>query len=216
MDSLPGLGPTPEVMDSVFSAREQGGAVVARGPQGYVVYEVLEVRQPQPPTFEQIRGRVENEYRQERSGQLMAQRGQELADRARASANLEKAAKELGATVKTTDFVGLNDTVPDIGALAQQAQFALAMKPGNISDPIQSGGNAVVLSVVERRDADMQGLEAMKQRLREQVANEKRMRVIEVFATQLRDRLQSEGKIRLNQQEIDRLTAASARGRRTS
>jgi parvulin-like peptidyl-prolyl isomerase len=88
------------------------------------------------------------------------------------------------------------------------------MKPGNISDPIQSGGNAVVFSVVERQEADLQNLDSAKQRLRDQVAGEKRMRVLEVFAMQLRDRLQAEGKIRLNQQEIDRLTATSSRTRR--
>jgi peptidyl-prolyl cis-trans isomerase D len=214
MDSLPGLGAAPEVMDSIFSANERGGAVVARAPQGYVVFEVLETRKPQPPTFEQIRGRVETEFRQERAGQLVAQRAQELADRARASANLEKAAKELGATVKTSELVGVNDTVPDLGKLGDQMEFALSMKPGNISDPIQSGGNAVVFSVVERQEADLQNLDSAKQRLRDQVAGEKRMRVLEVFAMQLRDRLQAEGKIRLNQQEIDRLTATSSRTRR--
>ena len=215
MDALPGVGQSPEVMDSVFSARERGGAVIARAPQGYVVHEVLEVRQPQPPTFEQIRGRVGTEFRQERASQLMAQRAQELADRARAAADLEKAAKELGATVKTSEFVGVNDTVPDLGQVGQQAAFALGMQPGNISDPIQASGNAVVLSVVQRQEADMKGLDAIKQKLREEVANEKRMRVLEVFATQLRDRLQGEGKIRLNQQEIDRMTATTTSGRRT-
>lgn len=208
MDSLPGLGAAPEVMDSIFSAREGAGAVVARAPQGYVVYELLEVRKPQPPTFEQIRGRVEGEFRQERAGQIVAQRAQELADRARASASLDKAAKELGATVKTTDFVGVNDTVPDLGPLGQTAEFALGMKPGNISDPIPAGQGAIVLSVTDRQEASMQNFEAAKQRLRDQVAGEKRMRVLEVFATQLKDKLEADGKIRLNQQEIDRLTAA--------
>ena len=52
---------------------------------------------------------------------MLAQKLQELSDKARASHNLNEAAKAVGATVKTSDLVAPDGQVPDIGALATSA-----------------------------------------------------------------------------------------------
>src|SRR5208283_4221418 len=97
------------------------------------------------PTFEEIRARAEKEFLNERSNILLSQKTQELADRAKTEHDLKKAAKELGATVKTSDLVAPDGQVPDIGSMTGQAAVAFSMKPGEISRPINSGANGVVL-----------------------------------------------------------------------
>ena len=47
-------------------------------PQGYVVFQLLGIQPPATPTFEEIRSRVENEFKNERAGFLLHQKTQEL------------------------------------------------------------------------------------------------------------------------------------------
>ena len=97
------------------------------------------------PTFEEIRSNVEDEFKNERSTALLTQKTQELSDRAKAEHDLKRAAKELGATIKTSDFVLPDGQVPDVGSMSGQAAVAFNMKPGEISGPISNGPTAVVL-----------------------------------------------------------------------
>ena len=148
-DILPGLGPAQQLMDAVFTASEKSAPEMASTSQGFAVFQLLTVKPPSTPTFDEIHARVETEFKNERAGVLLTQKTQELSDRAKSEHDLKKAAKELGAAMKTSDFVLPDGQVPDLGAMSGQASVAFTMKPGDISGPIDSGGNGVVLSLLE-------------------------------------------------------------------
>ncbi len=88
-DMLPGLGPAPQFMDAVFAATEKSPPDVAPASQGIAVFQLLEVKPAATPTFEEIRTRVEDEFKNERSGILLTQKTQELSDRAKTEHDLE-------------------------------------------------------------------------------------------------------------------------------
>ena len=150
-DMLPGLGPATQFMDAVFAASEKSPPDMAPASQGIVVYQLQGIKPASTPTFEEIRSKVEDEFKNERSTALLAQKIQELSDRAKAEHDLKRAAKELGATVKTSDFVLPDGQVPDVGSMSGQAAVAFNMKPGEISGPINNGPTAVVLAVIENQ-----------------------------------------------------------------
>src|ERR1700691_1992438 len=148
-DIVPGLGPAPQLLDAVFTATEKSPAEMASTSQGFAVLQLLAVKPPSTPAFDDIRARVETEFKNERSSTLLTQKTQELSDRAKSEHDLKKAAKERGATLKTSDFVLPDGQVPDIGSMTGQASVAFSMKQGDISGPIDSAGNGVVISLLE-------------------------------------------------------------------
>ena len=133
-DMLPGLGPATQFMDAVFAASEKSPPDMAPASQGIVVYQLQGIKPASTPTFEEIRSKVEDEFKNERSTALLAQKIQELSDRAKAEHDLKRAAKELGATVKTSDFVLPDGQVPDVGSMSGQAAVAFNMKPERSAD----------------------------------------------------------------------------------
>jgi peptidyl-prolyl cis-trans isomerase D len=201
-DMLPGLGPSPQFMDAVFSATEKSPPDVAPASQGIVVFQVLGVKPPATPTFEEIRSRVEDEFKNERSSVLLTQKGQELSDRAKAEHDLKRAAKELGATVKTSDFVLPGGQVPDIGSMSGQAAVAFTMKPGEISGPINSGANAVVLKVLENQQPSEAEFAAKRDQIRDQLLQGKQQERFGLFVSSLVDEMTRSGKIKRNEEEI--------------
>ena len=205
-DMLPGLGPATQFMDAVFAATEKSPPDVAPASQGIVVFQLLAVKPAATPTFEEIRSRVEEEFKNERSSILLSQKVQELSDRAKKDHDLRRAAKELGATVKTSDFVLPDGQVPDVGSMAGQASVAFNMKPGEISGPINSGGNGVVLAVLENQKPADADFASKRDQLRDQLLQGKQQELFGLFVSSLRDQMEKSGKIKINEDEMKLLT----------
>jgi len=203
--SLPGVGTAPDFMDAVFSAHLKDLPEMTSIPQGHVVFQLTEVKPPQKPTFDEVRASVEADFKQERAGELLRKQTQELSDRARAAHDLNKASKELGATVKTSEPVTRNGQVPDIGAMSGPAAVGFDMKPGAISGPINAGRNGIVFAVTERQEPGADQLAASKDRIRETLLQKRREEVLENFADNLRAEMEKRGQIRYNKEERDRL-----------
>jgi peptidyl-prolyl cis-trans isomerase D len=205
-DALPGVGPGPQFAEALFSAAEKAPPDEAQIPQGFAVYQVLAIKPPATPTFEDIRSRVETEFKQQRANTLLSQKTKELSDRAKADHDLKKAAKELDASMKTSDFVLPDGQVPDLGSMAGPAGVAFSLKVGEISGPIDTNTDGVVLTIVERQEPTEQDFIAKKDQIRDQLLQSKQQELFGLFVSNLRDQMQKSGKIKINQQEMKNLT----------
>ena len=205
-DSLPGAGGSPELMSAIFGAKEKGTPESIHIPNGYVVYQTTKVEPARAPSFDEVRSRVEQEYKAEKSQQMLQQKTTELSEKARSMHDLKKAAKEEGATAKSSDLVGPNSQVPDIGALSGPAQVVFTMKTGEISGPINTGRGGAVLALVDKQEPPAAQFAASKDRLRDQLLQKKRNDVLEIFAANLQKQMEKSGKIKINAQEMKRLT----------
>ena len=205
-DMLPGLGPAQQFMDAVFTATEKSPPDVAPASQGIAIFQLLAIKPAATPTFEEIRSRVEDEFKNQRSSELLQQKAQELSDRAKSEHDLKRAAKELGATMKTSDFVPPDGQVPDIGSMTGQAAVAFTMKPGDISAPINSGSSAAVIQLLENQKPDEAEYAAKRDQIREQLLQNKQQELFGLFITNLRDQMEKSGKIKINQEEMKTLT----------
>jgi peptidyl-prolyl cis-trans isomerase D len=193
-------------MDAVFTASEKSAPEMASTSQGFVVFQLLAVKPPSTPTFEEIRTRVETEFKNERSSILLAQKTQELSDRAKSGHDLKKAAKELGATVKTSDFVLPDGQVPDIGSMSGEASVAFSMKPGDISGPINSGADGAVISLLEVQAPTDADFAAKRDEIREQLLLSQKQELFGLFVNNVRVQMEKSGKIKVNQEELKVLT----------
>jgi peptidyl-prolyl cis-trans isomerase D len=197
-------------MSAVFGQAEKAPPDQVQVAQGYAVFEVLAIKPASTPTFEEIRSRVEEEFRNERVAAMLTQKTQELSDRAKAAHDLKKAAKEAGATMKTSDFVLPEGQVPDIGAMSGGASVAFSLKIGEISGPIANGNTGVVLSVQERQEPTPQDFEAKKDQVRDALIQNQQQEMFGLFVTNLRTQMEKAGKIQINADEMKNLTRAQA------
>ena len=209
-DMVPGLGPSPQFMDAVFTTAEKSPPEMAPTTQGFAVFDLLAVKPQSTPTFDEIRSRVEEEFKNERSNVLLSQKTQELSDRAKAEHDLKKAAKELGATLKTSEFVAPDGQVPDIGSMTGQAAVAFSMKPGDVSGPITSGANGVVIDVTDVQAPSETDFAAKRDQIRDTLLQAKEQELFGLFVTNLREQMEKSGKIKINQEELKALTRSES------
>ncbi len=204
---MPGIGPQPPLMDAVFATADKAGPQATRTQQSTVVFEVTKVEPARTPAFAEIKDRVANEFKAQRASDMLRTKAQQMADRSHAEHDLGKAAKEAGATVKTSDLVARTQQVPDIGNMAGPASVAFTMKAGEISAPVNVGGGEAVLQIVDRQEPSTADPAFAQQRdqLRERLASEKRQEVITLFLNDLGAQLEKEGKVKINKAEMDSL-----------
>ena len=208
-EPVPGVGNAPEFVSALFSAKKGDPPATSPTPQGYVVYQVTDIVPAQTPTFEQVKDKVDQQFKEQRAQAQLAQKTQQLADRAHAEHDLEKAAKEAGAAIKTSELVDRSSQVPDVGAMNGRVSVAFDMKPGEISGPIQGGNNGIVIKLLEVQAPSPEQVKQNWDSVKETLLQQKRNEVEELYLENLRDRLQKEGKVKINQKEMENLSRSA-------
>jgi peptidyl-prolyl cis-trans isomerase D len=207
-DVLPGIGVQPPVMDTIFATTDKAGPQIVTTPMSTVVFEVTKILPARAPALEEIKERVTNEFKSQRANDILRRKAMEMSDRAHAEHDLAKAAKEAGATFKTSELVTRTQPVPDIGNMGGPASVAFTMKPGEISGPLNVGGGQAVLEIVEKQEPSTAdpAFAKEKDQLRERLATEKRQELLGLFMNNLSTRLEKEGKVKINKAELNSLT----------
>ena len=208
-DSLPGIGQAPDFMQAAFSAKPKSPPQLARTPSGDAIFEVLDSQPAKTPTFEEAKQRVENEFRNEQAQSLLDRKTQELSERAKALHDLKKAASEQGAQVRTSDFVTQQSQVPDIGPLNGPAAVAFSLGKNQISGPIATGRNGVVLQVLDIQEPSAEEFAKNKDVARERTLEQKRGQSFGLYASNLIQTMEKDGRIKYNKQEQQRSSAGS-------
>jgi peptidyl-prolyl cis-trans isomerase D len=159
--------PPPVAKDGVIAALPDSAQLLAKAfevkqgdpPQsaptgeGYAIFQVTAVVPAHAPSFADWKSHVLDDYRDEQLPILLNQKTKDLADKAKATNDLAKAAKDAGASFKTSDLVGQSGQVPDFGEVGQVAPQLFQMNVGAISGPIDTGRTGVVVKIDMRAAA---------------------------------------------------------------
>ncbi len=208
--SLPGIGTSTSLMDTVFEAQKTPSTPTAVPVQnGWAVVQVTDVKPAATPTFDEAKAQLTEQFKREKAASELETKTKELSEKAHAEHNLRAAAKAVGATVKTSDLVKPDDQVPDVGQLAGPSAVVFTMKAGEISGPVQAGNNGVVFSILDKQEPSAAEFAQKEDQVRQEVLQRKRGEAIEIYIGSLRDKLQKDGKIRINQQQLEKMSRAT-------
>jgi peptidyl-prolyl cis-trans isomerase D len=123
--------------DAIFDLKESnpiGKAVLSN--EGYAVPKLIEVQSPKLSDFATSRSKVEPEYAEAKSKELLMADAQKLSAEATKQGSLEKAAKGMGLSVKKSQEFDLSGTPdPEIGANTPFNKAAFELEPGGVSAP---------------------------------------------------------------------------------
>jgi peptidyl-prolyl cis-trans isomerase D len=128
----------------------------------------------------------------------LSQKTAELAAKAKAGNDLAKAAKEAGATVKTSDLVDKRGQVPDFGAVGQVAPQLFDMAPGAISGPINAGRTGVVAKLEDKQQPNEADVAQNLDLTKDQLLDEKRQEAFQVFASNVISEYKKKNLVRVN------------------
>ena len=192
------LPDSSQLLSKAFQAKLGDPPQSAQTGEGYAVFQVTGVTPAHAPTFADWKSHVLDDYRAEKLPALLSQKTKELADKAKSTNDLAKAAKEEGATMKTSDLVTESGQVPDLGAVGQVAPQLFDMTPGSISGPIDAGRTGVVAKLVDKQEPSAVDIQKNFDQTREQILSEKQNEAFEVFASGVINDYKKHNRIRIN------------------
>ncbi|MDE3108926.1 MAG: peptidyl-prolyl cis-trans isomerase [Acidobacteriota bacterium] len=175
---------------------------------GYVLLTVKDIVPAHQGTLAEVHSQVLADYQQEQSVTLAKQRAAELAQKVKAGEPLQKAAKDLGLAVATSDSFARNGSVPAVGS-GRQLSAAFNLQSGQTGGPTLIEGNWVVYQVVSREGANQADFAAQEAGIKQQLLQSRQSAAFEAFRTSLLDKLRKEGKLTINSGQMNRFTQSS-------
>ncbi len=142
-----------QVLQGAFAAKKGDAPKVApAGPGEMVVYQTIDLQPAHAPSFAEWKGHVAEDYKAEQVPQLVQAKLNKLAARAHELNDLRKAAGELSVPVKTSDSVGRDANVPEVGQMSGPASAAFDLPKGGITGGLNGGSSGTVLQVLEKQE----------------------------------------------------------------
>jgi peptidyl-prolyl cis-trans isomerase D len=195
---IPALPDGSQVIGKAFEAKQGDPAQFAQTGEGYAIFQVSGITPAHAPNFADWKDHVAEDYRNEQLPGLLSAKTAELAAKAKAENDLAKAAKEVGAAFKTSDLVGGNGQVPDLGQVGQVAPQLLELPVGAISGPINAQRTGVVAKIVDKQEPTADEIAKNLDQTREQILQERRSEAFNVFMSGVMDDYKKNKRIRYN------------------
>ena len=195
---IAGLPDGSQVIAKAFTTKQGADPVFAPTGEGYAIFQVTGITPPHAPTFADWKDKIAKDYADERLPQLLNQKTKELADKAHASNDLAKAAKEVGATLKTSDLVGDTGQVPDLGQVGTVAPELMNLAVGSISGPINAQRTGVVAKLLDKQEPTADEITKNLDQTREQILDQRREEVFGIFVSSAQDQFKKARLIQVN------------------
>jgi peptidyl-prolyl cis-trans isomerase D len=194
------LPSSSDLLAKAFGSKQGDPPQFAPTGEGYAIFQVTGVQPAHAPTFADWKSHVLDDYRNEQLPALLRQKTQELAEKAKDENDLAKAAKEVGATVKTSDLVGESGQVPDLGEVGQVAPQLFDLSVGAVSGPIDAERNGVVAKIVDKQAPSAAEIQSNFDQAKDQMLNERREDAFNIFLSNLMADYKKHNLIRMNAQ----------------
>ncbi len=201
-EPIAGIGLAPNVAQEAFSMKIGDVSDPIRTPQGYAFVTVLAKQDSYLPKLDEVKAKVRDAVLKEKAIDAARQKAASV-DAAMKSGDFDKAAKDAGVEVKTTDFITRGSQVTDIGQSAAVDAAAFSLPKGGVSDPIVTANGAAIIKVVDKQMPSPSDFAAQKDSLRTELLNQRRNEFYSAYMNKARQRMD----IRINREVIAQITA---------
>ena len=165
-------------------------------PKGQAIIQLADIVPEHVPTLEEVRARVEEDYRAEQARALADDKARQFAAQVK-TGDFAKIAKADGLTVKESKDFTQQDFVEGVASGSRlSAAFTLAV--GQTSDVIPVGGESVVFRVVSHTPANEADFASQRDGITEELLERKRSLAFELYRQNLKLQLERSGQLKMN------------------
>lgn len=199
------LGDSPDLHQALFQLNAGQISQPLRVDSGFVVLAVKNTSPAHPGTLAEVHDRVLSDFQNEQAVTLARSKADDLGKLVAGGTALDKAAKSLGLSVKTSESFSRTGSIPDVGT-GKQVADAFTMTVGQNSKPVLLGSNWLVYSLSSHDSPNPDDLAKQTPEIQQTLLQTKQDAAFDAFRTALEGRLRSEGKLSIDNDQLKRLT----------
>ncbi|HEV2248320.1 MAG TPA: peptidyl-prolyl cis-trans isomerase, partial [Terriglobia bacterium] len=204
--TVPDFGSNDAFQNLSFQLRQDEVGQPITVPKGTAIIQVTQIVPAHTPKLDDVRARVEEDYRAAQSQTLAHQKAQAFAEAAQ-KGDFAKLAKAGGYDLQESKDFTQQDTVPNLGP-GQGVPEAFTLQPGQTSGVLTAEGNDVVIHVLTHTPPDESGFAAQQADIREQLLTQKRALAYEIYRQNLKKELIASGQLKMNEQGMKTFLAS--------
>jgi len=203
---VPGLGQVPGFAETAFALATGEVSDLIETEQTVYLLAPFARTEAHAPALDDVRARVEADVRRQRGQTLAGERTDTLLARAK-EIGLDKAAAEAGGTVDTTGpFERRGGAIPKIGMAPdlRTDAFTLTAEAPLAPKVYTAGGDGIVAALKSHTAADMSGLAAARDALRDSMLQQKRAAAVTAYMSYLKEQAQRGGALDVRADALSR------------
>ena len=186
-----------QILGKAFESKQGDPPQYATTGEGYAIFQVTGIAPAHTPAFADWKSHVADDYREQVLPTMLSIKTQELANKAKALGDLAKAAKETGATFKTSELVGESGQVPDVGQIGQVAPQLFNFSVGDISGPINTGRTGLVAKLTDKQEPNADEIAKNFDTFRDELLEQRRGDTFNIFLNSLMEDFKKHNRIQI-------------------
>jgi len=198
---IPGLADGAPLLTQAFAVVKGADPASVSTGEGYAVFQVADVKPAHAPDFAAYKTHILEDYREQQMPQLLSAQLNKLEDRAKVLNDLKKAAAEMNLPLKTSELVGKDAQVPDVGSMGGPGAVAFTLSKGAISGPINTGRSGIVLSVVDKQEPTADDIAKNFVATREKLLNDQHQEIFTVYIGELTQKYEKSGAVKYSKRQ---------------
>lgn len=198
---IAGLADASPLLTQAFSVVKGADPASVSTGDGFAVFQVADIKAAHAPVFADYKTHILDDYREQQVPLLLNTQLNKLDDRAKVLNDLKKAAAEMNIPVKTSEMVGRDAQVPELGSMSGPGSAAFSLSRGAISGPINLGRAGVVLSVLDKQEPTAEDIAKNFDQTREQLLNDQREQIFRVYVGNVTKKYEESGAVRYSKKQ---------------
>ena len=174
-------------------------------PKGQAVIEMADIVPEHVPTLDEVRARVEEDYRAQQSRVLATEKAKQFAAQVK-TGDFAKVAKADGLTVKESNDFTQQDNIEGIGP-GSQLPTAFTLNAGQTSELVPVGGRSLVFKLLAHTAPDEADFAKQRDQISEELLDRKRNLGFELYEQNLKAQLIRTGDLKLNNAALQQFIA---------
>jgi peptidyl-prolyl cis-trans isomerase D len=192
---IPSLADSTGLLAAAFNAPKGAAPQSASSGEGFAIFQVQDIKAAHAPDFASYKSHIVDDYRSQKTPELLNAQLIKLSDLAKKLGDLHKAAAQMNLTVKSSDLVGRDAQITDIGSLTGAASVVFTMPVGGISGPINEGVNGAVLQLTDKQEPSASDIAQHFDETKQTLLNQQRQEAFSIFVDSLMNRYEKAGAI---------------------
>jgi peptidyl-prolyl cis-trans isomerase D len=207
-DDVPNIGSSQQFEQAIQPLNNSGDVGERTGiKNGFAVPMLVDKKEPRIPEFDEVKDKVAQALKQDKAKQQLEQTARQLASSVGMASDLKTAAEKLGLEGQTADAYKLGSPLGTAGTSPAADNAIYNLKAGEVvKEPVKIGDNWVVVGATKRVEADLAEFAKQRESLMQGALQERRGQVFEDYINAVQAKLQSEGRIKIYDDVIARLS----------
>jgi peptidyl-prolyl cis-trans isomerase D len=206
-DDVPEIGSNQQfeqALEPLNNPNDVGEATGIKG--GFAIPMLVEKKEPRIPEFDEVKTKIAAEIKQQRAKEQLEQKAKDLAASLTGPDGIKAAGEKEGYDAGAEESFKLGSSLGKAGTSAALDDLIYGLKAGEFSKtPIKVDDKWVIVGVTKVYDADMGGLAAQRDTMKQSMMSERQDQVFEDYVAGVQQRMKQDGKIEIYEKVLAQL-----------